>query len=546
MSDGAPVLTTVIDLVQFKGLTNITGKCAALTGNALNDCLANNFEKPNALYDPFKFPEDNAIFTVDIDGKAQVAKLVEQKRWAEARKDKDEGIGTAWLIVIDAAQEMGSRFSDVQRVAMEFINRMGPNDIINIMFFNNTAVVRASDWMDKKSKALAFLKAVTGPYPGRMGRARPLFQFIKQAATDGFNGLGNVGSKVEVPMHQAMVVLSSGASGSDASSAAPVALAVRDYLTKGRFPEDNTTRPKAPVPIVSIWFPTRQLTEEFSENAKQFMLNLPNVEIGGFFSIVGDGQAESRARKIVEGVTRRFDQMHVLKWRVPCLAPKVGQTFKLVFKNTNPVILGDNFINVPVGVDPTQWPLDIDVEATVESANKDPLYPGGTVRVFGSFCWGSDFKRAEIYMLPKNQPVPESLKGRTPEEAKEAQKQLIASKMVGKATNAGESFVEFELPDSEKFLRGSGKSMTALAVIVDKETYQTSAITNDEILTLKAQKKPLNLLLIGGGVFAGVVIILLVVNMLRGGGSRRRSSRGGGGGGGAPPPVVAGGGYPPR
>jgi hypothetical protein len=434
---------------------------------------------------------------------------------------------------------MGSQFDEARQVAKEFVNKMGPKDIVDVMFFNDRAVVRDSKWLDKKGPAASFIDSQTRKYPSQ-GRTRPLFNIIKQAATDGFKELGNAGTKIKVPMHQAMVVLSSGVSGGDAGSASQVALALRQFLTKGRFPEDNQTLPKAPVPVVSIWFPRREY-EEFFQNARQFMENLANTEIAGFFSIVREGQA-AKAPRIVDTVRRRFDQMHIVKWRVPCVAPTIGQTFKLVFKNTNPPIAGDNFINVPVGIDPTTWPLDIDLETTQREAKKNKVHPGGKIKVYGNFCWGSDHKRAQLYMIPKNQPAPTTLKGTSMEDAKKAQKRLIASNMVGTADSAGDTFVEFEVPDSTKFLAGKGKKMSARMVVVDTRSYRTSAITADKILTLPAAKKPLNLLFIGGLTFGGVVLLLLVIQIFRGGG---RSSRRRGGGGGAPPaPVVAGQGPP--
>jgi hypothetical protein len=163
-------------------------------------------------------------------------------------------------------------------------------------------------------------------------------------------------------------------------------------------------------------------------------------------------------------------------------------------------------------------------------AKKNKIYPGGTTKIFGNFCWGSDAKRAQLYMIPKNQPPPESLKGRSIEEAKNAQKQLVSSNMVGKGVSAGDTFVEFEVPDNPKFLRGKDKTMTALLVVADTRAARTSAITADKILELPAQDKPLNLLLIGGLTFGGVVLILLVVQIFRGGGRRPRS---------APRPVAA-------
>ncbi len=538
--DGAPMLTTVIDLVQHKALSDVTSQCAALTGNASLDCMADNLEKPQALYDPFKFPADNAIMTVTVDGRDVPTTFVDARRWKDVKNE--DGVGTAFLILIDAAASMSGRLSEAQLIAKEFINRMGKNDIVHIMYFNDRAVVKRSKWLNKKAQATEFVDSVPTTYPSQ-GRTRPLFQIIKQGATDGFKELGNVGNNIEVPMHQTMVVLSNGVSGSDTGSPAQIALALKEYMTAGRFPEDNETLPKAPVPIVSIWFPARQM-EEFFQNARQFMENLANPEIGGFHSIVREGQGH-RASRIVEAVTRRFDQLHLVRWRVPCVAPTVGQTFKLVFKNVNPPIAGDNFINVPVGIDPTTWPLDIDVAATEKEAKKNKVHPGGDVKIFGNFCWGSDYKRAQLYMIPKNQPAPQSLKGRSVEEAKNAQKQLIASNMVGKATSSGDTFVEFEIPDTTKFLQGKDGAMTARLVVVDTRSYRTSAITAEKILTLPAEKKPLNLILIFGITFGAIVLILLVVQIFRGGGGRRRGRAAAP----PPPPVVAGppgpGGYGP-
>lgn len=61
--DGAPVLTTVIDLVQHKSLSDVTSRCATLSGNDHFRCVANGLEKPQALYDTFKFPEDDPVET---------------------------------------------------------------------------------------------------------------------------------------------------------------------------------------------------------------------------------------------------------------------------------------------------------------------------------------------------------------------------------------------------------------------------------------------------------------------------------------------------
>ncbi|WP_437736647.1 FHA domain-containing protein [Sorangium sp. So ce1335] len=532
--DGSPVLTTVLEVVQNKRLSDLTRNCAALTGDANLDCVADALEQPSALYSSFDFPDKNAIFSVTVDGTDLPAKFESKARWGDSAGQP--GVGTAWLILIDAASSMGARFDEAKAVASAFVNAMQPNDIVDVMFFNDRGVVEDSKWVSNKQTAAQSIAGVTRTYPTQ-GRTRPLFTIIKNAATDAFKELGNAGQGVQVPMHQAMVVLSNGSAGADPSSNAAAATLLRDYLTKGRFPENNDVLPKTPVPIVSIWFPSR-LVEEFSANAREFMEALANTEIGGFFSVVRDGQ-QRRAANIVNAIRTRFNKMHIVKWRVSCVAPSITQTFKLAFINTDPPIAGDaTFQNVPVGIDPTAWPLDIDREATDRAAKKDPLHPGGTVKIFGNFCWGGNTQRAEIYMVPKNQAAPQSLQGGNIEDAKKAQRTLIEGGMRGKAISAGDSVVEFELPDTDKFLVGKGDQMTARLIVYDNQARRTSAVTADKILTLKAKEAPLPYLLIGGVTFGGVVIVLLLVSIFRGGGNRRRGAVAA-----APPrPIVAGGG----
>src|SRR5260221_9259748 len=178
------------------------------------------------------------------------------------------------------------------------------------MFFNHSSIVRPSGWI-ARAQALTHIDGVTHTYPAQ-GRTRQLANIIKTGATDGFQELGNAGG-VLGPMHQAMVVLSNGAGGTDISSGAPVAGLLHNYLTAGRFPEENKTLPKTPVPVVSIWFPYTQTEEEF-QNAHQFMMDLANPEIGGFYNIVRDGQS-GKAPRIVDAVRHRFDQMNIIKWR---------------------------------------------------------------------------------------------------------------------------------------------------------------------------------------------------------------------------------------
>ncbi len=529
--DGAPTLTTVIEIVQNKRISDAIGPCAMETGDANNDCVADALERPMALYAPFDFPEQNAILTVSVDGADVPGKFVSKTRWGQSLNQP--GVGTSWLILIDAAQTMGPRFEEAKYVAQSFIQSMGPNDIVDVMFFNDRAVVSDSRWLSDKNAAVAHMATVTRTYPTQ-GRTRRLFSIIKTAVTDGFKELGNAGLKVQSPLHQALVVLSNGQAGGDPSSTGPGATLLREYLTKGRFPEENQALPKTPVPVISILFPARGQVDEFASNSREFMEQMTNYDIGGFFSIVREGGA-ARGPRIVSAVRQRFDKMHIVKWSVSCVAPTITQTFKLFFKNTDPPIAPDaTFANVPVGIDPTMWPLDIDREATMREAEKNPVYPGGKAKIFGNFCWGGNKQRAELYLVPKNQPAPATMGGSV-EDAKNAQRTLIEAGLRGQATSAGDSFVEFEIPDKTKFLSGSGDKMSSRLVIYDNQAKRTSAVTADKILTVRAKEAPPPYLIIGGATFGGLVLVLLLATIIRGGGKRGASAAV------APPrPIVAG------
>jgi hypothetical protein len=545
--NGNPVLTTVVEVAQGKRISDATANCAALTGNAQLDCMSQALEKPFALYTPFPFPASNAIFTVSIDGSDFPAKYVSHTPWGESQGLP--GVGTAWLILIDADRRMGRSFEDAKAVAQQFVASLGPSDIVDIMFFNDRQVVRDSKWLTGAQKTgAAFIAGATETYPNS-GRNRSLLTIIKNAATDGFGSLGNVGEDVKVPLHQAMVVLSSGFGGADPATTGPGALQLQQYLANGRFPEDNTALPKSPVPVVSIYFPLKVI-DEFKQNSLEFMQNLANPDIGGFFSVVQEGQG-GRAPAIVGTVRQRFSKMNLVKWRLSCVAPSVTQTFRLFFKDMGTPVLGDNtFKDVPVGIDPTTWPLDVNMQYSQEIAKRGGVYPGGRFRVYGDFCWGGDKARAEVYFLPAGQPLPTALAGTNIDQAKRTQQQLIAMGMKGTAIEASSSYVEFEAPDKDKILHGSGDQAVVRLVLFDNKAARTSGVTADSIVQLKGTTPPLNLMLILGSAFALVVVLLLLVVILRSGGKKRPAQPApvgggyggppGGGYGGAPPP---GGGY---
>jgi len=542
-SEGEPVLTSVVELVQPKAMGDVLGPCAQTTGDSELECTADALEKPQALWAPIEFPDAKALMSVSVDGTDFPADFVSKERWADAVKAKEDGVGTAWLIIIDASNTMDKHFDDAKNVARAFVNTMGPQDIVDIEFIGDRGVPFTSHWIEK-AQASGAVDQFSKVLPSG-GSSRALGTYVKQAVTDGFAELGNVGLKVKVPMHQALVVLSNGSSGLDATSNGAYATELKKYLTKGRFPEDNTEIPKSPLPVVSVLFPIVPAALVGSQRdaevnaARSFMQELANPEIGGLFGIVREGQSDRGAR-IAAAVHARFDKMWIVKWKVACVGSEKTQTFKLDFPNSDPKIIGDGtFDKVPVGIDPTVWPLDIDIDKTTQYAEKNPIYPGGTLKVFGTFCWGGKKERGELYMIPKNQTLPTSVSGNI-EDAKNAQKTLIEGGMRGVATAASDTSIEFTIPDNPKFLiTKDNKNFTARLVIYDNVAHRTSAVTQDKVLTLKATQPPPNYYLYGGAAFGGTVILLLLITVFRSGGKRRGSS-----GVAAPPPRPAPGGVP--
>ena len=539
--NGAPVLTTVIELVQTKRISDATVNCTDDRGSSYYRCLSDSLEKPLALYQPFgaagaNFPHENALFTVKVEGSDQPAKYVSHTKWGASLAQP--GVGTAWLIMVDADARIKDGFGDAKQVASAFIGSMSGSDIVNVMFFNDRQVVRDSKWMSaaKKGQAQQFVNSVTGTWASQ-GRNRSLGTIIKEAATDGFKSLGNVGEGVNVPLHQAMVVISTGYGGADALTTGPGGMQIAKYMTGGRFPEDNTALPKAPVPVISIFFPPK-VYDEYRQNSLEFMRGMANTEIGGFFTVVQSGEG-ARGNAIVSTVRQRFSNMHIVKWRVSCIEAGVTQTFGLVFKEVNPPILGDNtFKDVPVGIDPTTWPIDVDTQYTQDMAKRQGgVYPNGTFKVYGNFCWGGEKGRAEVYFLPAGQQAPAALSGADVDKAKRTQQQLIAMGMKGRAVEVSDTYAEFEAPEKEKILHGSGEQAVVRLVLYDNKARRTSGVTADSIVQLKGTTQPFPILWVLGGLFGVVILLLLIVVIVRGGGKK---------GGAAPPPAPMppyGGGY---
>jgi hypothetical protein len=542
LKNGQPLLTTVIEIVQFKRLSDTLQPCANATGPSTLACWSEQLEKPGALWIPYPFLEQNARMFVKVAGEDRLIKFADKAQWGKAQNEPN--VGTAWLVAVDAASGMGSRFADARAIAHEIVEQMQPNDLVDLMFFDDVQVVSDTKWKTFKQRAELgnALNAFKSTSPSH-GRDRALFSQVKQMTQDAFGSLGNADQPDAVPLHQAMVLLSNGAGRGDPESASPSADVFHQYLDQGRFPAENTSLPKTPLPVVSIWLPNAggMIENLYRNNEAQFMQSLANPEIGGFFDIIQEGQGASKAKTVIGLVRARFNAMWLVHWTMSCINSSVDQTFNLVFENTHPAIAPDgSFKDVPIGVDPTEWPLAVDVAKTVKAAQDNPLYPGGSFTVYGDFCWSGDKSRAEAYFIPGGtRPNPQQTNSRDPEVGKKAMQQLQAEHMLGTALAAGDEYVTFNVPDDDKLLEGSGDNAVARVVVYDNRAHRASAVDEKTVLSLKATKKPLSLPLIGGIAGLLIVIVLLFMVLLRGGGTGRR------GGPMAPPAPPQGYGPPP-
>lgn len=543
---GSPLLTTVVEVVQFNPLSQVMQPCANVAGgNATIDCLSENLEKPGAVYSPIGFLEPNAHMLVKVGNDDVLASLDgHAEKWGDVIKRGDKGVGTAWLVVLDASSSMGARYAEGRTLANQFIAAMQGQDLMRLMIFDDRLVIHDSQWKTfaQRGDIVATLNSQPAPAPSH-GRDRTLFDLLKKMTIDGFQSLGNTQGPADIPLHQAMVILSNGAGRNDPSSISATATVFKQFVTKGRFPDDNPAAPKTPLPVISIWMPnaSSMVNDVFRNNDQQFMQELANTEIGGFFDIVREGQGDAKGKRIIDIVKGRFNAMYIAKWRLSCLNPSITQSFDLEFANTKTPIKGDaSFQNIPIGIDPTQWPLDIDLQRTKAEADANPVHPGGSMKIYGNFCWAGDAKRAEAYFLPAGTKPDPGAASTDLNAVRRAQQNLIAQNLRGGAKEANDSFAVFDVPDEEKFLEGSGDATVARVLVYDNGAHRASGHDEQTVLTLKAEKKPFNLLLILGIAGAVIVILLLFLVLLRGGGGGSKGKRSKGG---AAPlaPVVAGG-----
>lgn len=539
--DGTDVtLTMVVDIGEPRSPSKDLEACGEPSkAQAYLGCAGDALQRPTAFYAPVPWPPHDKVgaaadpdaeaeavaMTVAVNGADRPAELVSRTPWGKLVAS-DSRFGTSYLIVIDASQTMKGRVEQAKAVARALVAKKGKNDIFDIKWFDDASWYSGSGWTNDAKIANAAIDRITGSKTPP-GRSRPLFDLIKSSALEGFGELGNGTQKPPTPVHHALVVLSNGWAGTDFGGSPPaLAQQLGKLFADGILDENNLAAPRTPVPIISVWFPAAGIEEAY-ENARQFMKNMAVPNVGGAFYIVAN-DADARGRTIADLTHKRIDAMHVLEWKLPCLAASTSQSLKLLFTGEDKPILGDGWANVPLAVDPRDWPLGVDNDASGRAADRRPAEPGGSISLFGSFCWGNDFSRAEVYLIPKGDKVPQ---GGNDAEARKARDELTARGLRATPVRSGDNYVEVRLPDTDVFI-GDGK---ARLIVVDGQTGRSSGTKEGKLLSVKAQGKPTNFRSILEIIFAVLVLALLVGNLLRGGGAagRRRAST-------LPAPVVAG------
>jgi hypothetical protein len=171
VADGKPILTTVVEVVELTPISRVLMPCANVRGyEATMTCWSEQYEKDKSLWSAWPFPEDRGRFLVKVDGSDRPTRFVDKVQWGKAKAQP--GVGTAWLIALDASASMGPRYGDAQQVAHAIIASMQPNDIMELMIFDDRQVVQDSKWKlyTSRNDLVATLKAQPGVMPQRPAR----------------------------------------------------------------------------------------------------------------------------------------------------------------------------------------------------------------------------------------------------------------------------------------------------------------------------------------------------------------------------------------
>ena len=491
-SSGAPIVTLLVDVTEPRRMSEILEPCSTLSGPAALSCESDALERPFSLHTSYPFPEAEAQLTVKIEGQDFPSKLVRSARFGESQNE--DGVGTAWLVVLDLDDRGKAGQLELTKVAEGFIAALGPNDLINLVILGERGTLADSSWLatGERKELKSLLDKFKEPSRSRE-RTRPLLTLLRTTLSDAVSTLKPVGGK-KLPLHQALVFLSSGYGGGDPATTGPGALELKERLTRGELADPGLGLPKMPLPVVSIMTPPGGYPE-YAGLARDFMRNLANPEIGGFFSVIQSGQG-AHAGRIVDAVRSRFASLTLARFRMSCVAPSPQQSFSLSFPGSSPAVVGDaSFQNVPLGIDPRAWPLDVDVAQTrseVDAAGG--VYPGGTLKVFGDFCWGGDISRPEVYFLPPGEVLPEISPSAGTGSADDVRRRLLALDMRSAAFAANENFAEFHVPESDRILHGSGDRQATRFVIVDRIDRRSSGLTAGLVIEVRSRKRPIPLL----------------------------------------------------
>jgi hypothetical protein len=490
-SSGAPIVTLLVDLTEPRRMSEVLKPCSTLSGPAALTCESDALERPFSLNAPYPFPEADARLTVKIGGQDVPAKLVRASRFGESQNE--EGAGTAWLVVLDLDDRGKAGQFEMKKVAEGFIAALGPNDLVNLVVLGERGTLADSSWLAAGGRPVlnALLDKFKEPAKSRE-RTRPLLTLLRAALSDALSTLKAAEGK-KLPLHQALVFLSSGYGGGDPATTGPGAMELKERLTRGELGEPGAGLPKLPLPVVSIMTPPGGYPE-YAGLARDFMRSLANPEIGGFFSVIQGGQAD-HAGRIVDAVRSRFAASMLVRFRLSCVAPSPQQSFSLFFPSSSPAIVGDaSFQNVPLGIDPGAWPLDVDTALTRKEVEEEGgIYPGGTLKVFGDFCWGGDITRPEVYFLPPGEVLPEITPHSGTGSADDVRRRLVALDMRSAAFAANENFAEFRVPESDRILHGTGERQASRFVIVDRTDRRSSGLTAGTVIEVRSHKRPVPL-----------------------------------------------------
>ena len=330
------------------------------------------------------------------------------------------------------------------------------------------------------------LNEFKSPMPSH-GRDRPLFSQIKSMTQDAFGSLGNSDEP-------------------DAGPAAPgdgrpverrrarrsrerVARAPTSFTStsnQGRFPADNTSLPKTPLPVISIWFPNAaSLTESiYRNNEAQFMQSLANPEIGGFFDIVQEGRATAkaqddhrpRARALQRDVARALAlSLHQPERRAD-VQPRLREH---AARRSRPTARSRT---CPSASTRRSGRSTSTCRRRPRRRRTTRSIPGGQFRVYGDFCWSGDKTRAEAYFIPAGtKPDRADRTAATPTVAKKAMQQLKAQHMRGHGGRRGRRVRRpSPCPTTTRSLEGTGDNTVARVVVYDNKAHRAAAHRREE------------------------------------------------------------------